>query len=490
MVVHSVIDRQVTILFCLAVYCFISAWMLVAIISRNGIVEGFTSLPQNVKDYGIETSLEAREIVEGNWSETIGHGKEFGSMKLYYSVFSQSSRNQLSTIPYSWKNICSNYDTTDSDIVFTSNPLQAYNDNLDRIYSEGLPLNVNNVPIRANGPKGMNLGINAEGVQPQSFTIVSLVRFGDNPGLPTSHETTPLQFSILKSWANNRVNTGLNIGIRAASDGGTSVYNVSIYVDVFDKTIITDIVSVDKSLYYVISVVMEKAVKGYTVSLFMHHIDKMGNVESVKLVNNIVITGDAIDFTNKPIEFGELVTPAKHPIAMLTFAIYTDSLSTHVLQAIAQYYANTIKKTSFTALQTYRTIMELSKCPLPEKQDCKTCAEVDWKNPLSVIAAPEECKKIIHNACVAKPDLEVCSGCYSPEKLSNPSCTALRNMYDGHRMYDLYELDKIKCTAEASEPIQPLQQSIINFYKQEATIISNTSIWKPPTFWQWMFKLK
>jgi len=91
------------------------------------------NIPLILKELQIESIDEAKAILDMAWNEnidSIGHKDFTKHLILYYSCFSRSSRNELTSIPYVWNNISSYYlnnhnescSSDDTRIVFSNNP--------------------------------------------------------------------------------------------------------------------------------------------------------------------------------------------------------------------------------------------------------------------------------------------------------------------------------------------------------------------------------
>ena len=482
--------------------------------NTEGFIDGAAAslVPSTYMDYGVFTFDEAKSILAGAWDETfrdVGPSDFVSNLNLYYSAFSHSSRSKLASIPYTWQNVSPNFvqnlpvgcKLDDSKIVMTSNPLQAQEAAVpDDIYTYGVPLSVNNIGVKGTGPKGMNLGVNTNGVNAQSFTLFTLVKFNDNA-------TQQSDIALFKSWANTNVNVGLVLAVDCYPDNNTRTYPVNFKVTLVDQTTIVSPINVDKSKYYLVTCTYKTSLGsvagGYEANVSIYEMSPDDNTKTMlTLSDNVVKYKDSLDFTNKPVEIGD-VDKASNPVSLMTFGIYNKALDGDHQISLATYFLNLLRKTSKKALIVYRTGLAMTACPLGDDTACAQCDGVNWGDITSILNSSTQCKANYNDFCVANPTHSIC-GCYAPGMTNDPSCKSWRDLVQGLPMctsldYEKYKNENNLCPCSdvsnvgggGSQGDDRLSSAVVDFYKAEAMYLEEQKEkqQREPTFWQWLLRI-
>ena len=479
--------------------------------TKEGFVDNQSTLtvPQTYMDYGVFTFDEAKSILAGSWDEAfkdVGPSDFVSNLNLYYTAFSHSSRSKLTSIPYTWQNVSPNFvqnlpigcKLDDSKIVLTSNPLvhaETVQQGPDDIYAIGVPLSVNNVGIKGTGPKGMNLGINTNGVSSQSFTIFTLVKFNDN-------EMQQNDVALFRSWANTTVNVGLVLSVDCYPDNNTSTYPVNFKVTLVDQTTMASTINIDKSKYYLLTLTYKNKGSGsagggaHDATLSVYEMSPDANTKTMlSLSNHVVSYRDSLDFTNKPVEIGD-INKTSNPMSLMTFGVYNKALDGDHQISLAAYFLYLLRKTSRKALEVYRTGLSMTACPLEDETACAQCDGVNWGSASSVLEGSQQCKNAYNDFCMKNPTHSICN-CYTSEKQNDPACKSWRDLVQGLPMctsmdYEKYKADNnlCPCNSSATPPSDKNISAIMDFYKAEAIYLDEQEAesGREPTFWQWLFK--
>lgn len=465
------------------------------------------NVPDTFLALGTSTYGEAQSIVDGKWNETfasIGPVDYVNNLVLYYSVFSAACRVALDKSPYTWSNLSPNFIKSmpegckldDSKVVFSDKPFASYKAStmIESVYSNGIPMSAGNVGLRGNGSKGMYMGINSDGVKPQSFCLNFLVRFKENPGVQQD-------CALFRSWANNSVNNGIRLSFDADADNGTNTYGVTLRMGVVNKTQNLTKFYVDTNSFYLITISYSQVppLNKYAAVVEVYEIMQTGVVTPVTVLDNQVEIGELIDFTNKPIEFGD-VSNNLNPYNLMAFGIYNNNLLSDGKLELARYYANILKKTSPTALRVYMTGLSHLACPFKDALQCEACSDMDWSNTLSILTASAECKKAFAEACRNDPTLPICGGCFSGDSQATPECKLLRSILNNTSTcttsdFEAYKKQNKLCPCPAMDEnemgVSNINHAIIDFYKAESSQVTASGVKSviELSFWQWFMRL-
>jgi hypothetical protein len=469
-------------------------------------VEEFVDLPLSLKELGITSLKEANNILSGSWSEDtskIGPKELLKNLNLYYSSFSELCRSSLQDSPYIWMNLSPYWKENlpkalcqleDNKIIFSNRPISTELATQIPVsyYTVGFPL----AGVKANGPKGMNLGIsNYNGAQSQSFTIFSLVKFGTNPESTNNNV-------IFKSWANTPVNIGVNLSFNASSDNHTPVYNVTFSLQVVDKVQAMNSVVIDISNYYLLVMTYEKVTVGYEASFNMWELDISKRSHDKVLSQSGITYQEVIDFSNKQIELGDFVNKT-NPISLLTFGVYNTALRQEHMKEMTLYYLETLNKLSAKSCELYRLFTDFHACPFIDTNLCDKCDGVDWTNPSSILQSNSICKLALAQNCNTNPSAFGCE-CFSEEAIKNETCSTWKSMLQGKSTCSFKELNDFKnlnCSVDKTISQETLESNkkfnfdsrmyakgIIDFYNQQLIEVKNKrkqDIEK--SFFEWLF---